>query len=99
MLLIFTYLRDTLISVEVISVKEYQNITLSLPKDLLIKVKHLAIDKNTSVSGLLYKTLEELVNKQYAYEKAKNHHLSILGKTDLNTKGSITWKREDLYDR
>jgi len=43
MLLIFTYLRGTLIGVEVISVKEYQNITLSLPKDLLIKVKHLAI--------------------------------------------------------
>jgi len=99
MLLISTHLRDTLIDVEVILVKEYQNITLSLPKDLLIKVKHLAIDKNTSVSGLLSKTLEELINKQYTYEKAKKHHLSILGKMDLNTNGNIVWKREDLYDR
>lgn len=79
--------------------KEYQNITLSLPKDLLKKVKHLAIDKNTSISGFLSETLEELVARQDTYEKARKHHLSILGSTDLNTKGSITWKREDLYDR
>jgi len=79
--------------------KEYQNITLSIPKDVLLKVKHLAIDKQTSISGLLSRTLEELVTKQDVYEKAKKHHLALLGSLHLDTNGIIPWKREDLYDR
>ncbi|WHE05965.1 hypothetical protein PGH24_07205 [Thermoanaerobacterium thermosaccharolyticum] len=46
-----------------------QNITLSLPKDLLQKIKHIAINKQTSVSGLLTKTLEEIVKKRICMKK------------------------------
>ena len=49
---------------------EKQNITLSLPKDLLLKIKHLAIDRNTSVSGLLTQTLEEIILRDESYRKA-----------------------------
>ena len=44
---------------------ETQNITLALPKDVLLKVKLLAVKRNTSVSGLLTQTLERLVLVQY----------------------------------
>ncbi|WP_256961436.1 hypothetical protein [Thermoanaerobacterium thermosaccharolyticum] len=53
-----------------------QNITLSLLKDLLQKIKHIAINKQTSVSGLLTKTLEEIVKKDDLYEKARLHILT-----------------------
>lgn len=77
-----------------------QNITLSLPKDLLQKIKHLAINKQTSVSGLLTKTLEEMVKKEDLYEKARLHHIDILeNNIDLGTEGKTTWDREDLYER
>ncbi|AAM25707.1 metal-responsive CopG/Arc/MetJ family transcriptional regulator [Caldanaerobacter subterraneus subsp. tengcongensis MB4] len=79
---------------------EIQNITLSLPKDLLQKIKHIAIDRQTSVSGLLTETLEEIVRKEDLYERAKLRHISILEKGfDLGTEGKITWSRDDLYER
>ncbi|WKV08637.1 CopG family transcriptional regulator [Thermoanaerobacterium sp. CMT5567-10] len=77
-----------------------QNIKLSLLKDLLQKIKHIAINKQTSVSGLLTKTLEEIVKKENLYEKARLHHIDILeNNIDLGTEGKTTWNREDLYER
>jgi hypothetical protein len=79
---------------------EYQNVTLSLPKELLIKVKHIAIDRNTSLSGLLKQYMEEIVEKYNEYMKAKQQHLKIMEEgIDLNTGGSITWRRDDLHER
>ncbi len=48
---------------------EYQNITLSLPKEILRGVKHLAIEEQTSVSGLLTRVLEELVRREDAFSR------------------------------
>ncbi len=79
---------------------EVQNITLVLPKNLLQKIKHIAIDKQTSVSGLLTEALEEIVKKEDLYEKAKLRHVEMLDKGfDLGTEGKIDWNREDLYER
>jgi len=80
-------------------VKKMQNITLLLPKDLLRKVKHIAIDRQTSVSGLLTKMLEEIVRKEDLYEKAKLRNISLLERDNINlgTEGKITWNRDDLY--
>jgi hypothetical protein len=77
-----------------------QNITLALPKELLRKAKILAIQRNTSLSGLLTQTLVALVSDQEAYEQARQRALADL-KTgfDLGTQGNITWKREDLHER
>ncbi|SFQ41947.1 hypothetical protein SAMN05444406_1427 [Caldicoprobacter faecalis] len=79
--------------------KKMQNITLLLPKDLLRKVKHIAIDRQTSVSGLLTKMLEEIVRKEDLYEKAKLRNISLLERDNINlgTEGKITWNRDDLY--
>jgi uncharacterized metal-binding protein YceD (DUF177 family) len=42
---------------------ETQNITLSLPKDVLLKVKHIAVRRHTSISSLLTQALETLVQR------------------------------------
>ncbi|NLU50193.1 MAG: CopG family transcriptional regulator [Syntrophomonadaceae bacterium] len=79
---------------------EYQNITLSLPKDVLKRVKHLAVERDTSVSALLANFLEEILQKEEAYQKARLHHLTMLeGNLDLGTNGRITWNREALHER
>jgi len=79
---------------------ERQNITLSLPKSLLKRVKHLAVEKNSSVSGLLTQFLADLVEQEEVYQKAKNEHLALLEEGfELGTHGSINWKRVDLHDR
>ncbi len=79
---------------------ERRNITLSLPKDLLQKVKHIAVDKNTSVSGLLTRVLEELVNNEKAYQNACSRQLALLEKGfNLGMEGKIPWEREEVHER
>ena len=76
-----------------------QNVTLAIPKDILRKAKILAVQKNTSLSGLLTQTLTNLVAHQEAYEQARQRNLALL-KSGLNlgTQGYITWKREELHE-
>ena len=77
-----------------------QNVTLSIPKDILRKAKILAVQKNTSLSGLLTQTLASLVANQEAYDQARERNLAFLDKGfDLGTNGKIPWRREELHER
>ncbi len=79
---------------------ETQNITLSIPKDILQKVKLLAVQRRTSVSGLLTQTLERLATQEDAYVTAQQRHLQLLEQgADLGTHGQILTRREDLHER
>jgi hypothetical protein len=79
---------------------ETQNVTLSIPKDTLRKAKILAIRRNTSLSRLLSRTLEELVSYHEAYSDARSRHLNLLEKgLDLGTGGEVSWKRDELHER
>jgi hypothetical protein len=79
---------------------EMQNITLSLPKDILLKVKLLAVQRQTSVSGLLAGELEKLVRQQEAYISARERNLLILKEgLPLGTYGELTIDRDALHER
>lgn len=54
---------------------DHQNVTLSLPKEILRRAKHIAIERGTSLSGLLTHLLEELTRQEDAYCLAKRDHL------------------------
>jgi len=77
-----------------------QNITLSVPKDILRKAKILAVEKNTSLSNLLTQSLMDIVAHHEGYAQARRRNLNLLNKgIDLGTQGNLTWKREDLHER
>ncbi len=79
---------------------ETQNITLSLPKDLVRKARLVAVERRTSVSGLLKEFLAEAVAQEDRYAKARGRHLETLRRgTDLGTRGTIHWVREELHER
>lgn len=78
---------------------EYQNVTLSLPKEVLRRAKHIAIERGVSLSGLLTQLLEELTRKEDAYSRAKERHLAMLDAFDLATEGNINWDRSDFHER
>ena len=79
---------------------EYQNVTISIPKNILRKAKHIAIDRQTSLSGLLAKTLEDMVEKEDTYNKAKSRQLSEMKKGyNMGLSDKITWERDDLHVR
>ncbi|MDI6769866.1 MAG: hypothetical protein QMD04_09335 [Anaerolineales bacterium] len=79
---------------------EIQNITLALPKEMVHHIKLIAVRRRTSISGLLKQTLEEIVQKDERYQKARQQHLILLERGfDLQTGGNISWKRDDLHER
>ena len=79
---------------------ETRNITLSIPKEILLKAKLVAVRRQTSVSGLLTQALEVLVQQEDAYAHARQRHLQWLEQgADLGTGGQIVTKRDELHER
>jgi hypothetical protein len=79
---------------------ERQNITLSIPKELLQKAKIIAVQNNTSLSGLLSDFIARIANEEEAYQMARSRHRRLLKKGfDFGLEGEIPWKREELHER
>lgn len=79
---------------------ETQNITLSLPKDVLLRIKLIAVQRNTSVSGLLTAVLEQLVQQEDAYAQARRRHLPSLDQgADLGVGERRAPSRDELHER
>lgn len=90
-----TYFRVTLLFVAT-----NQNITLSLPRELLKRVKRLAADQDTSVSALMSEALSRLADEDRRYAAARRRALEALRATrSLGTGGRRTWTRDELHRR
>lgn len=77
-----------------------QNITLSIPKPILRKVKILAVERQSSVSALLTGLLEEIVGREDAYGAARDRALTRLERpANLGTRGQAAWSRDSLHER
>ncbi len=79
---------------------EKQNVTLSLTKALLQKAKLMAVRQDKSLSQLLVEALQEKIQEEAAYRKARERQLRLL-ETGLNlgTRGQLTVSREELHAR
>ena len=77
---------------------EKQNVTLSLPKDILQQAKIMAIRRNDSLSGMLTQLLTELVENEVRYEEAQERSLARLAEARL-LNGDYTVSRESLHER
>ena len=75
-----------------------QNITLSLDKELLRKVKHVAVERGTSVSGLLVEHLERIVDEDEEYERARKKAVGLM-KRGLKLGGKIRATRGEWHER
>jgi hypothetical protein len=79
---------------------EKQNVTLTVPKELLRKAKRIAFERQLSLSGLLVKALTELIEHEDRYAEAQRRQLNWLEEGfDFGLQGNIDWKRDDLYER
>jgi hypothetical protein len=79
---------------------EKQNVTLSLPKDLLKKAKVMAASEHKSLSAFLRESLEERIRESSGYRAAKQRQLKLLKEGfDLGTRGQIGFTRDDLHAR
>lgn len=80
--------------------RESQNITLSVPRALLKRVKRVAADRDTSVSALMTEALARLADEDRRYSAARKRALAALKSArSLGTKGRRTWSRDELHAR
>jgi len=78
---------------------DYQNVTLSIRKDILHRAKILAVKRNTSLSGLMREYLERLVTEEEGYQQAQEFCLrEMKNGYEIGAKPG-TYSREDLHDR
>ncbi len=77
------------------------NVTLSLDDDLVREVRKIAVERDTTLTGLVRAHLQELAAER-AKSGRKRRELEALEESFKLLKVSIgkrTWKREDLYER
>ena len=75
-----------------------QNITLRLDKSLIAKAKVIAAQRQTSVSRMLSKELERMVEDAERYKQAKRQALANL-KKGYYLGGEITASRDEIHER
>ncbi len=81
-------------------VAEKQNVTLSVPRELLRRVKRLAADRDTSVSALMAEALSRLADENRRYSAARRRALAAMKSArSLGTRGRRTWTRDELHER
>jgi hypothetical protein len=77
-----------------------QNITLSLSRTLLRRVKRVAADRETSVSALMAEALGRLADEDRRYSAARQRARAALASPrSLGTEGRRAWSRDDLHER
>jgi hypothetical protein len=79
---------------------ETQNITLSIPKKVLRKIKILAAERQTSVSHLLTESLERLIEEETGYAEARQRQMEWLEHGfNLGLRANKPTGREELHER
>jgi len=77
------------------------NITLSIDDDLVKEVRKIAVERDTTLTGLVRDHLKQLA-AEHAKSGRKRRELEALERSfeeiQINVP-KIAWKREDLYER
>ena len=77
------------------------NITLSLEDDLVREVRKIAVERDTTLTGLVRSHLQELA-AEHTKSGRRRRELEALEESFRTLQfnmGERTWKREDLYER
>jgi uncharacterized protein YigA (DUF484 family) len=75
-----------------------QNVTISLTRQTLQKVRVLAARRATSISGLLAEQVEILVGEEEEYDRAQRQAMTLLDK-GFHMGGVIRASRDELHER
>lgn len=79
---------------------ETRNITLTLPAEDVRRARIVAAHRGTSVSALIRDMLKELIERESAYNVAKERQIAAMRQGyDLGTGGHIDHARDELHDR
>jgi len=77
------------------------NITLSLDDKLVKEVRKIAVERDTTLTGLVREYLEKVAAESAVSGRKRREHEALeesFRKIQVRV-GKRTWKREDLYER
>lgn len=74
-----------------------QNLTISLDRELVQKLRVIAAQRSMSISGLLAQELMDIVERSERFEHARRSALAALD-ADMHL-GGLPASREELHDR
>jgi len=75
------------------------NITMTIDDTVIKKVKKIAIEKNTTLTGLVRDYLNGVAKREDSRTEEIISQLSeIMNSADIEV-GEITWKRDELHER
>lgn len=75
------------------------NITMTLDDDILKKVKKIAVEKNTTLTGLVRDYLSKLAKREDDRIEDVISKLSAAMNAEDHIIGDIRWTRDELYER
>jgi hypothetical protein len=75
------------------------NLTLSIEADLLKRARKIAIDRDSSLTGLIRGFLEELVRREETGNEVAAAELEELFRRSAMVVGTKSWSRDELHER
>ncbi|MDQ3152192.1 MAG: BrnA antitoxin family protein [Actinomycetota bacterium] len=76
-----------------------RNITLTLPAELVRRVKVIAATRDTSVSALVADYLRSLAQRDDDYERVWQEEQRLMSAGLPMRIGAVTWSRDDVHGR
>jgi hypothetical protein len=76
-----------------------QNVTISLPRELITEAKHRAVDRGVSLSRFVAQALERQIERERDYAAARKRALKMLETGFPLGLDNRTWDRDSLHDR
>jgi hypothetical protein len=73
------------------------NLTLQLDEEIIRRARIVAARRGTSVSAMVARELDDLVDRDARYEEASRRAARIMA--SAAARGGRSWRRDELYDR
>lgn len=73
------------------------NLTIQLDDDVVRRVRVLAARRGTSISALVARTLDAMVDEDDRYERARARAAELMAQAGSH--GPRTWTRDELHER
>jgi hypothetical protein len=73
------------------------NLTIQLDDDVVHRARVLAARRGTSISALVARTLDAMVDEDDRYERARARAAQLMA--NAGSHGTGTWTRDELHER
>ena len=82
------------------TMERYKKLTLSLPEALLRRFKVYAASRGQSMTSLMVEAIQKLMERDCGSAEARRRFLKrIRNAPDRETKGQVSWTRDELHER